>query len=340
MTDQKKYFVTGIGNSIIDVLAFVKDEYLTQNGLTKGSMTLIEQESANSLTNLKYNKITVGGSLANAIVAMSHFGMKNAFIGKVGSGHYGQAFFDDLIQNNVDFYCKNRSRFGSTARSFILITPDKERTMCTYLGESANVFDEVDPEPIINSEILYLEGYLWHKEDTIKALKQAILIARKNKVKIAFTLCDAGWVELHKADFLKIVSIADFVFANERELKALISSDSLDEEKVRELGKENKNLTLIITRSENSVVIFSAKTGEFIEVEAHKIENITDATGAGDAFSAGFLYGLSQKLSLEESAKIGHLFASQIIQTIGGRFEAEQIANIKKILQISSQNVA
>ena len=340
MTTQKKYFVTGIGNSIIDVLVFIKDKYLAENSLKKGSMTLVEQQNSLSLTNLKYNKISFGGSVANSVIAMANFGIKNAFIGKVGSGHYGQMFYDNVVENNVDFYCKNRSRFGSTARSFILITPDKERTMCTYLGESGNIFDQIDEEAISKSKILYLEGYLWHEEPAIKALKQAILIARKNKTKIAFTLCDAGWVELHKSDFLKIINISDIVFSNEDEIKALTSTDNIDYDKIRKLGDDNKNLILVITRSEKSAIIFSSKTKEFIEISANKIENIVDSTGAGDAFAAGFLYGLNQKLSLEESAKIGHLFASNIMQIIGGRFEKEQITNIKKLLKTNSQNVA
>lgn len=338
MANSKKYFVTAIGNSIIDVLVFIKEEYLEKNGLKKGSMSLVDQNNAISLANLKYNKISAGGSVANTIVSMANLGVKNAFIGKVGSGHYGEIFNDDLIANNVDFYCKTRSAFGSTARSFILITPDSERTMCTYLGESANV--EIDAQAIQDSQILYIEGYLWHEKSTIDALKQAMSIAKKSKTKIAFTLCDAGWVDLHKADFLKIVNVSDIVFGNEEEVKALISADEIDYEKIKKLGETNKNLILVITRSEKSAIIYNAKTQEFIEVKANKVENIVDSTGSGDAFAAGFLYGLNQNFSLEESAQIGHLFASQIIQVIGGRFGKEQIENIEKTLQISSRNVA
>ncbi len=329
-----KYFVTAIGNSIIDVLTFVEDSFLTNNSLEKGSMILIDQSHASVLTNLKYDKICSGGSAANIVVAMGNFGIKNAFIGKVGCGNYGDIFHNNLIENNVDFYCKNKSSFGSTARSFVLITPDKERTMCTYLGESSNISDEIDDNVIINSEILLLEGYLWDKKPVIEALQKAITVAKNNKVKIAFTLCDSFFVENHKADFLKITAIAHIVFANEKEIKALISSDKIDYEKIKELGKVNKDLTLIITRSEKGALIFSAKNQEFIEVPAIKIDNMRDDTGAGDCFAAGFLYGLSKKLPLKESAQIGNLFASNVIQNIGAKLEKEQIENIKETLEL------
>lgn len=339
MTNSKKYFTTSIGNSIIDVLVFVDDEFLERNSLEKGSMTLVGQNRASVLTKLKYEKVCSGGSVANTTVTMAKFGIKNAFIGKIGNGNYGNLFEEDLTNNNVDFYCKNKTEFGSTARSFVLITPDKERTMCTFLGASANISDEVDLNVVQDSEILYLEGYLWDQEPVIAALKKAIMTARKNQVKIAFTLCDSFCVNNHRSDFLKIVNIADFVFANENEIKALTQSDIIDYEKIKEICQNNEKLTLIITRSEKTVIIFDAKTKEFTEISANKVENISDATGAGDAFAAGFLYGVNKKLSAQESAQTGHLFASNVIQNIGARLTQEQITNITNILQ-SKANVA
>ena len=337
-----KYFVTCIGNAVIDILALVKDSVLEENAFKKGSMTLIDQNDVAKLANIKYSKVAPGGSVANTIVTMANFGVRNSFIGNVGSGIYGDLFCEDLSSNQVDFHCKNKTGYGSTARSFILITPDNQRTMCTYLGEASNIAKEIDDSAIANSDILYIEGYLWDGSENIKALKKAMLAAKKNNTKIAFTLSDTFCVRKHKKDMLKLAGIVDILFANDDEIKELISSDVIDASSLRKIAKNNENLTLVITRSEKSAIIFESKEQKFYKVPALKVENIVDTTGAGDAFAAGFLYGLYRKLSTPESANIGHLFAANIIQKIGARFEGEEIEKIKKLLiQLeSSENVA
>jgi len=334
-----KYFVTAIGNAIIDVLALVKDDFLKEKKLEKGSMSLIDQNNVLKLADLKYEKIVPGGSAANTVVAVSAFGVKNAFIGNVGSGQYGDMFDEDLKKNGVDFYCKNKTEFGSTARSFVLITPDSERTMCTFLGKAAHISNEIHEDVITNSEFLYLEGYLWDQAETIQALKKAIIMARNNNVKIAYTLSDSFCVQRHKQDMLKLVNKIDVLFANEAEIKELTSSSEIKGDKIKQLAKNNNHLTIVITRHDKDAIVFDAKTNNFYKIPAQKVKNVVDVTGAGDAFAAGFLYGQYHQLSKEDSAKIGHLFASNIIQKIGGRFDEEQISKITQILQAESLNV-
>lgn len=336
---RSKYFVTGLGNAIIDVLSFVKDDFLSKNSFTKGSMTLIDQHSALSLTNLKYNTICAGGSVANTVTTISNFAVKNAFIGNVGAGTYGTIFQEDLMKNGVDFYCKEKSQFGSTARSFILITPDSERTMCTYLGEASNIAKEIDEKVIANSKYLLIEGYLWHNKETIDAIKKAISIAKENNVKIAFTLSDKNWVKNNQKDFVKLASIVDIIFCNEDEIKALIDCDKVLAGKIKNLSQNNPNLVIAITRGKKDAIIYSAADQSFVKVPTNKIHNVVDSTGAGDAFAAGFLYGIYHNLSYEDCAKIGHLFACNIIQIVGGRLNINQVMEIKKILKSASLNV-
>lgn len=326
----KKYFVTAIGNAIIDVLAFVEEEFLERHYLKKSSMTLIDKHHAMDLVSLKYEKISSGGSTANTVVALSAMGSSTAFIGNVGSGNYGDLFQEDMTENNVDFYCKFKTEFGSTARSFVLITPDKERTMCTFLGEASNISNAIDADAIANSEILFVEGYLWDKEITIKDLKRAMLIAKENQTKIAFTLSDVSFVTRHRQDFLKLSSKIDILFANEEEIKTLIGSDDLS--KIKVLTNHNEHLIVVVTRSGNSALVLDGTTQEIHEIPAITTDNIVDATGAGDAFAAGFLHGVEKELSLEKSAQVGHFFASKMIQKVGGRFDKEEITQIKEYL--------
>jgi sugar/nucleoside kinase (ribokinase family) len=241
-------------------------------------------------------------------------------------------FQEELEANDVDFHCNFKTKFGSTARSFILITPDSERTMCTYLGEAANVTNEIDGTIIANSDILYIEGYLWDKDSTIKALKKAVLVAKENNTKVAFTLSDTFCVKRHKTEMLKLVSQTDILFANEEEINTLTSSEKLSTAKIKHLSVNNPNILIVITRSGKGAVIFEGETGKFLKVPAIETPNIVDATGAGDAFAAGFFYGLNKEYTLEDCAKIGHIFASNVIQKIGGRFEEEEISRITKLL--------
>ncbi len=329
-----KYFITAIGNAIIDVLTFAPDDFLSDNNLNKGSMTLIDKSYIGTLSKLKYEKICSGGSVANTVVNMSNFGINNAFIGNVGSGNYGDIFHEDLDKNGVDFFCKNKTKFGSTARSFIIISPDAQRTMCTYLGTASQIENQIDEEAIINSEILYIEGYIWSEEPAITALKHAIKIAKDNNVKFALSLSDSFWVNNHKEDFLNLAQEADIIFSNAEEIKALTSSKELNHNEIKKIAPNNQNLIIAITRSENGVTIFDSKNQEFYDVKASDVKKVIDTTGAGDAFAAGFLYGTKNNFNITDCAKAGNIFASKAIQKVGGRFDEQDIKNINDSLKL------
>jgi len=336
----KKYSVTGIGNAIIDIIILAEDSLLEEVGLVKSSMTLIDRDQTYKLLNLKYEKIRSGGSVANSIAALADFKTKTAFIGKVGRGKYGKAFSDDLAKINIDFYCKNKTEFGSTARSFVFVTPDGHRTMATYLGKASNIDDEINQQVIADSEILYLEGYLWDKDNTkvTSALKESIKIAKKNNTRIAFTLSDSFCVTRHKEDFLNLINDLDILFANEAEIKSLFSTDEINFKQIKELSKNNSNLIIVITRGEKGAIIFDNQNNQnFYEIPTKSIDKVVDTTGAGDCFAAGFLYGLTQNYSLEKSAKIGNLFAGTIIKKLGARFDEEDVAKLSKLLNTDLQ---
>lgn len=325
----RKYFVTAIGNAIVDVLSFVDDAFLEDHSLKKGAMTLVDKDNALFLSSLKYHSICSGGSAANTIVTMANFDIKNAFIGNVGDGNYGNIFHQDLDKNGVDFYCNSKTKPGTTARSFVLISPDGERTMCTYLGQASSIEDDINQNVIADSEFLYIEGYLWDKSSVIVALKQAINIAKDNNVKLAMTLSDSIWVKKHRDDFLELLLDMDIVFANEEELKSLILSDHIDYDKIRRMVAQNSKLILVITRSEKGAIVFDAQNDIFYEIPTNAVD-VVDATGAGDAFAAGFLYGIKNDLSVQECARIGNIFAGFIIKKVGSRFEQEELQQLQK----------
>ncbi|MDA9231322.1 adenosine kinase [Rickettsiales bacterium] len=331
-----KYFITAIGNAIIDILAFAPDDFLQENNLNKGSMTLIDENHIKILSKLKFEKTSSGGSAANSVVNLSSFNVNNAFIGNVGSGNYGDIFHEDLRKNGVDFYCKNKTRFGSTARSFIIISPDAQRTMCTYLGDASHIENQIDESAIINSQILYIEGYIWSQEPVISALKTAIKTAKENGVKFAFSLSDSFWVNNHKEDFLELAQQADIIFANEEEIKALSSSSEVTLDNIKNIAPKNQNLDIIITKSSKGATIFSSKEQKFYDIQAQKVDNVIDTTGAGDAFAAGYFYGLKNNFNISRAGQAGNLFASHVIQKIGGRLEAKDVENIKNQLDTNN----
>lgn len=326
----KNYDIIGVGNAIVDLVCLVDDEFLLQNNLQKGGMFLIDETQAEELSKLKYEKINSGGSVANSVATLSMLGSSSMLIGKVGSDRFGDLFFDDLKKINCDFICKKREKSNSTAKSFILITPDGERTMCTFLGLASKIADEITEDHIQNSKILYLEGYLWDAPETIAALRSAIVIAKKNQIKIAFTLSDAFCVTRHKKDFLNLISQIDILFANEDEMKALIENFEADDYKKMkdQIFNQNQNLLVVMTRSENGVVVFSKNDEKIILTK--RVDKVVDATGAGDAFAAGFLYGLINDFTLEESANLGNKIAGLVITQIGARLNKDQLTNLKK----------
>lgn len=326
----KKYLVSALGNAIVDTLILIEDSFLLENSINKGSMTLIDSDIANKLSNLEYQQISSGGSVCNTVATISLLGKPCSFIGKVANDKFGQIFNDNLKQVNCDFHLQYSDIPDSTSKSFILVSKnDGERTMMTYLGESSTI-DKIDDDDILrNSEIIYVEGYLWDKKETINSLTNFINNASKKNNLIAFTLSDSFCVSRHKNDFLNLIKEVDILFANEDEIKILSDNDKslLEIQKFNEIFTLNPNIKLIITRSENGALI-ATKDG-LKEVKTEVINDITDSTGAGDAFASGFLFGISHGLNLEICAKIGNILAAEIIKKLGARFNNDEINKIK-----------
>ena len=305
--------ILGIGNAIVDVLCKVNDEFLIQNSLTKSTMKLInESEFKNLLSGLSIEDTISGGSVANSIVGLSQLGNKVGFIGKVNDDDLGQKYEDGLKKEEVDFLYLKKNEPTPTGTCLILITPDSERTMCTFLGTAGKVSDkDVDEDQIKSAEITFLEGYLWDEGEPKKAFDKAIL----NSNKVAMSLSDLFCVERHKAQFLELVkNKLDIIFANEQEILSLIESKSFDEA-VAFTKSLNKNV--IITRGEKGAL--AVNKGEIVECAAEKNLNVTDLTGAGDLFAAGYLHGVINNLSINESLKKGTELSAKVIQKIGAR---------------------
>ena len=305
--------VLGIGNAIVDVLCKVNDEFLIQNSLTKSTMKLIdENEFKNLLSGLSIEDTISGGSVANSIVGLSQLGNKVGFIGKVNEDELGQKYEDGLKKEKVSFLYKKKHEATPTGTCLILITPDSERTMCTFLGTAGKVSDkDVDEDQIKSAEITFLEGYLWDEGEPKKAFDKAIL----NSNKVAMSLSDLFCVERHKAQFLELVkNKLDIIFANEQEILSLLETKSFDEA-VTFLKNLNKNF--IITRGEKGAIALNKN--EVVECSAEKHLNIIDLTGAGDLFAAGYLHGVVNNLTTKESLLKGTELSSKIIQKIGAR---------------------
>ena len=305
--------ILGIGNAIVDVLCRVDDEFLIKNSLTKSTMKLInEKEFHNLLTKLVIEETISGGSVANSIVGLSQLGNNVAFIGKVKDDDLGQKYEEGLKRENVNYLYSKKDEPISTGSCLILITPDSERTMCTFLGTAGKINDQdISINHIKKAEITFLEGYLWDEGEPRKAFDKAI----NNSKKVAMSLSDLFCVERHKDQFLELVkNKLDIVFANEQEILSLIKSQSFDD--AINFSKElNKNI--VITRGEKGAVAINQ--GEVIECNATKNLKITDLTGAGDLFAAGYLHGVINNLSTIDSLNKGTELSSKIIQKIGAR---------------------
>ena len=305
--------VLGIGNAIVDVLCKVNDEFLIQNSLTKSTMKLIDESKfKNLLSGLSIEDTISGGSIANSIVGLSQLGNKVGFIGKVNDDELGQKYEVGLKKEKVRFLYKKKYEPTPTGTCLILITPDSERTMCTFLGTAGKVSDkDVDADQIRTAEITFLEGYLWDEGEPKKAFDKAII----NSNKVAMSLSDLFCVERHKAQFLELVRHKlDIIFANEQEILSLIDSKSFDE--AVDFAKSlNKNV--IITRGEKGAL--AVNKGEIVECAAEKNLHVTDLTGAGDLFAAGYLHGIINNLSIHESLKKGTEMSTKVIQKIGAR---------------------
>ena len=305
--------ILGIGNAIVDVICKVEDNFLSKNNLTKSTMKLVDEaEFKKLLSNLKIEETISGGSVANSIVGLSQLGNKVGFIGKVNKDDLGHKYEEGLKKENVEYFYSKKKEELPTGTCLILITPDSERTMCTFLGTAGKINEnDVDINAIKNSDITFLEGYLWDEGDPKKAFDKAI----QNSNKVAMSLSDQFCVERHKSQFLDLVkNKLDITFANEQEIMSLIDTKDFNEviSFAKELGK-----IIVITRGEKGSI--AIKKDEVLECASQENLKIVDLTGAGDLFAGGFLHGHINKLSIKESLEKGTEMSSKIIQKIGAR---------------------
>ena len=307
--------ILGIGNAIVDVICKVKDNFITDNGLTKSTMKLVDKsEFEKLLSNLKIEETISGGSVANSIVGLSQLGNKVGFIGKINEDDLGNKYEEGLKKENVRYFYSKKKEKLPTGTCLILITPDSERTMCTFLGTAGKINEnDVDVNAVKNSEMIFLEGYLWDEGDPKKAFDKAI----KNSNKVAMSLSDLFCVERHKSHFLNLVkNNLNITFANEQEILSLLNTKNFDE--LVSFGKQLGKL-LVITRGEKGSI--AIQEDKVVECESKKNLKIVDLTGAGDLFAAGFLHGYINNLSIKESLEKGTEMSSKIIQKIGARLK-------------------
>tara|TARA_Y100001970_G_scaffold68692_1_gene87642 strand:+ start:75 stop:1001 length:927 start_codon:yes stop_codon:yes gene_type:complete len=305
--------ILGIGNAIVDVLCKVPDDFLIKNSLIKSTMKLVDEvEFKKLLSSLKIEETISGGSIANSIVGLAQMGNDVGFLGKINDDQLGQRYEEGLRKENVKYLYNKKKEPISTGSCLILITPDSERTMCTFLGTAGKISDQdLNEKDIKNSDMVFLEGYLWDEGEPKKAFEKAI----KNSKKTAMSLSDLFCVERHKPNFLELVKNSlDIIFANEQEITSLIDAKSFEE--VILFSKQIKK-NIIITRGEKGAI--SISNGELIECSAQKNLNIKDLTGAGDLFAAGYLHGIINNLSIKECLIKGTELSSKIIQKIGAR---------------------
>ncbi len=306
--------ILGIGNAIVDVICKVDESFIVQNNLTKSTMKLFfdEKEFKSLLTNLKIEKTVSGGSVANSIVGLSQLGDNVGFIGKVSDDEFGSKYEDGLKNENVEYFYTKKKEELPTGTCLILVTPDSERTMCTFLGTAGKINEnDVSSDAIKKSEMIFLEGYLWDEGEPKKAFDKAINSASK----VAMSLSDLFCVDRHKPHFLNLVkNNLDITFANEQEIISLIEAKNFEE--VVNFSKQLNKL-VIVTRGEKGAIAVNGD--EVVESDIQKNLKIVDLTGAGDLFAAGFLHGYINKLSTKECLEKGTEMSSKIIQQIGAR---------------------
>jgi fructokinase len=306
--------ILGIGNAIVDVICKVDDNFITQNNLTKSTMKLFfdENDFKNLLTNLQIEKTVSGGSVANSIVGISQLGDKAGFIGKISDDEFGSKYEEGLKKENVEYFYSKKKEGLPTGTCLILVTPDSERTMCTFLGTAGKINEnDVSSDAIKKSEIIFLEGYLWDEGEPKKAFDKAI----DNANKVAMSLSDLFCVDRHKPHFLNLVkNKLDITFANEQEITSLIEAKDFNE--VINFSRRLNKL-IVVTRGEKGAV--AIKGEEVIATGIKRNLKILDLTGAGDLFAAGFLHGYVNKLSIKESLEKGTEMSSKVIQQIGAR---------------------
>ena len=305
--------ILGIGNAIVDVICKVDENFLFDNQLTKSTMKLVDEvEFKKLLSSLNIEETVSGGSVANSIVGLSQLGNKVGFIGKVNDDDLGSKYEEGLKKENVEYFYSIKKEELPTGTCLILITPDSERTMCTFLGTAGKINEnDVDVNAVKNSEITFLEGYLWDEGNPKSAFNKAI----QNSNKVAMSLSDLFCVERHKPHFLDLVkNKLDIIFANEKEIMSLIDAKNFDE--VISFSK-NLGKLIVLTRGEKGSIAINGD--EIIECDVQQNLKIVDLTGAGDLFAAGFLHGVVNNLSIKESLGKGTEMSSKVIQQIGAR---------------------
>ena len=309
--------ILGIGNAIVDVFVKVDDNFLLKNNLTKGSMKLLEKEEFENLKSaIKIEKIQAGGSVANTMAGIAYLQGKASFIGKINSDEFGKVYKESLEKIKVDFPYSEKSENLSTGASIILITPDSERTMCTYLGISSQLSkDDIKEDYIKGHEIIFLEGYLWDKGRSEEMFKHVINLAKKNNIKVAMSLSDIFCVKRHRKDFFNLLlNDINILIGNENEINELVQKKNLLE-CINELKKINK--LIIITRSANGSI--ALLNNEIINCDSSRVEKVLDLTGAGDLFASGFLKEYLDQSNIKKCLQSGSELAAKVIQKIGAR---------------------
>ena len=309
--------ILGIGNAIVDVFVKVDDDFLLKNNLTKGSMKLIERQEFDNLKNtIKIEKIEAGGSVANTMAGIAYLGGNPSFVGKINSDEFGKIYKKSLEKINVNFRYSEKNESLPTGASIIFITPDSERTMCTYLGISSQLSkNDINEDDIKDYEVIFLEGYLWDKGMSEEMFKYVINLAKKNNIKIAMSLSDIFCVTRHRKDFLNLlINDLNILIGNENEINELMKKNNLLES-INEIKKINK--LIIVTRSANGSLAVS--NNEITNCESVKVEKVIDLTGAGDLFASGFFKEYLNKSNIKQCLKTGSELAAKIIQKIGAR---------------------
>lgn len=318
MTNNTSYDVVGIGNAIVDVLSFADDKLIKDHGLSKGSMTLVDEARSEALyKQMGPTTACSGGSVANTLAGMASLGAKTAFIGKVKNDQLGAIFKHDMHAVGVHFPTTMMERGPATANCLVYVTPDAQRTMATYIGACSRVSEtDIDQDIVERSAVTYIEGYLWDTETAKAAIRKAITHARAAKKKIAFTLSDTFCVDRHREEFLELISYKDIdiLFANEAELKSLYQTTNIDEALAKAKGVCP---IMAVTRSEKGSTVLTPELTE--NVATAPVSNVVDTTGAGDLYASGFLYGLTRGWDLASCAKLGNRCAGEIITQIGAR---------------------
>jgi sugar/nucleoside kinase (ribokinase family) len=313
-----RYDVIGIGNAIVDVIARAEDDFLVAQGMHKGAMALIDEARAEKIYQAMGPAVeSSGGSAANTIVGVASFGGRAAFVGKVKDDELGRAFAHDIRAARVAFESKPADDGPATARCYIMVTPDGERTMNTYLGAAQELTPaDIDEEKIASAALTYLEGYLWDPPQAKEAFIKAAAVAHKAGRRVALTLSDSFCVDRYRAEFLSLIrkGTVDIVFSNEHELHSLYETADFDSA-VKALRADAK--LAVVTRSEKGCVVVTRKEVE--AVQAMPIDRVVDVTGAGDLFAAGFLTGLARGKDQRTAARLGALAAAEVIQHIGAR---------------------